>query len=108
MNSYQKLLQTIDEIKSEGVTPKVTVLPSQFNTRRSKKSVWGVKSKVWQLTIIMFPILLATVTSTIVGIVNISPSTCEVQYLTDNSEIVTVIQECKADSWSLLCDLMTS
>lgn len=45
MNSYQKLLQTIDEIKSEGVTPKVTKLPSQFDTRRSKKSVWGVKSK---------------------------------------------------------------
>ena len=45
MNSYQKLINTIDEIKSAGVTPKVTKLPSQFDTRRSKKSVWGVKSK---------------------------------------------------------------
>ena len=44
MNSYQKLITTIDEIKGAGVTPKVTKLPSQFDTRRSKKSVWGVKS----------------------------------------------------------------
>ena len=45
MNSYQKLITTIDEIKGAGVTPKVTKLPSQSDTRRSKKSVWGVKSK---------------------------------------------------------------
>ena len=44
MNSYQKLLVTIDELQSAGVTPKVTKLPSQFDTRRSTKSVWGVKT----------------------------------------------------------------
>lgn len=44
MNSYQQLCQTIDTLKSEGKTAKVTKLPSQFDTRRSKKSVWGVKT----------------------------------------------------------------
>ena len=44
MNSYQQLLHTIDPLKSEGKVAKVTKLPSQLTTRRSKKSVWGVKT----------------------------------------------------------------
>ena len=44
MNSYQQLCQTIDTLKSEGKVVKVTKLPSQLTTRRSKKSVWGVKT----------------------------------------------------------------
>jgi len=44
----------------------------------------------------MFSILLATVTSIIVGNVEISPGICQVDYLQENSEIVTVIQECNS------------
>lgn len=44
----------------------------------------------------MFPILLATVTSIIVGNVEISPGICQVDYLQEHSEIVTVIQECNS------------
>jgi len=39
MNSYQQLCQTIDTLKSEGKVVKVTKLPSQLTTLRSKKSV---------------------------------------------------------------------
>ena len=39
MNSYQQLINTIDTLKSEGKVAKVTKLPSQLTTLRSKKSV---------------------------------------------------------------------
>ena len=42
----------------------------------------------------MLSILLATVTSAIVGNVEIAPGICQVDYLQEHSEIVTVIQEC--------------
>ena len=44
----------------------------------------------------MLTILLATVTSVIVGNVEISPGICQVDYLQEHSEIVTVIQECNS------------
>jgi len=43
----------------------------------------------------MFSILLATVTSAIVSNVEISPGICQVEYLQDHDQFVTVIQECK-------------
>ena len=46
----------------------------------------------------MLPILLATVTSTVVGFVQVSPGICQVEYIRDHSEIVTVTSECSSDS----------
>lgn len=47
----------------------------------------------------MLSILLATVTSAIVGNVEISPGICQVDYIQEHSEIVSVIQECDSTIW---------
>lgn len=39
MNSYQQLVELIEKVKNEGVTPKVTKLPSTFNQKRKSMLV---------------------------------------------------------------------
>lgn len=43
MNSITNLVTIADNLQAAGVTPKLTKLPSQVKTRRTNKSVWGVK-----------------------------------------------------------------
>ncbi len=52
----------------------------------------------------MLSILVATVTSTVVGFMQVSPGICQVDYVQDHNEIVTVIQECSSQSWYLLSE----
>lgn len=45
MNSYQQLLQSIDDIKASGKKVKVTVLPSAI--RKKQKSLLWLLKTVW-------------------------------------------------------------